>query len=286
MAKGLRAVRAMINNCDCVVEVHDSRIPNIGRNPDFYDFVAKKPRVLMLNKVDLVDKWTFKNYSEKLQDFGVTTFDVNCKEMKHRNVKKIIPAILEMIKGEILSSDQPSEKSTKSYRILVCGIPNTGKSSLINALRRTHCNKGGRASPVGKLPGVTKSLMNKILINEDPKIYVFDTPGVVPPQIDNLDVGMKLAVVGTFPDHRIGEEFIADYLLYILNKQRKFAYVQKYGLPGPCDDFETVSMFIARKTGFWDGNKPHYLNTSSHFLRHFRKGELGRIFLGGKSDEV
>ncbi|XP_065069125.1 mitochondrial ribosome-associated GTPase 1-like isoform X1 [Rhopilema esculentum] len=278
MAKGLRAARAMINHCDCVIEVHDARIPNIGRNPNFFEFVAQKPHLLMLNKVDLVDKRIFKEYRSKLKDFGKTIFDSNCKENKDRNVKKIVPTILELIKqGEILT-DSDNEDRLGSYRILVCGIPNTGKSSFINSLRRLNLRRG-TATPVGKLPGVTRSLMNKILIHQDPKIYIYDTPGVIPPHIEDLEMAMKLSIVGCFPDRQIGEDVVADYLLYTLNKQKKYRYVQYFGLPGPSDDFDTLSMYIARKTGFWDGNKPNYLNTSLHFLRQFRDGNLGTVFL-------
>eukprot|EP00794_Sanderia_malayensis_P008241 gene8241-9123_t len=229
MAKGLRAIRALINHCDCVIEVHDARA-----------------------------------YSRNIEEFGKTVMTSNCKRNHDPSISKIVPTMLDMIKNNEICDpdvDETSEEKTKaSYKILVCGIPNTGKSSLINVLRRIYLRRG-KATPVGQMPGVTRSIMNKVLIHEDPKIYILDTPGC-------------------FPDHLIGEDVIADYLLYALNQFKQNEYVQMYGLPGPCDDFDVVSCFIARKTGFWRGNQPDYHETSLHFIRQFRKGRLGKIFFG------
>lgn len=105
------------------------------------------------------------------------------------------------------------------------GIPNTGKSSLINALRTLNLRKSGSATPVGNRPGVTRAVMNKIKISESPLVYLLDTPGILIPDMKSLEASMKLALCETVVENTVGPVRIADYLLYWLNKTGNFQYV-------------------------------------------------------------
>ncbi|XP_009582137.1 PREDICTED: mitochondrial ribosome-associated GTPase 1, partial [Fulmarus glacialis] len=107
------------------------------------------------------------------------------------------------------------------YSILVIGVPNVGKSSLINSLRRLHLKKG-KATAVGGEPGITKAVLTRIQVCEKPLMYLVDTPGVLPPKLGDVETGMKLALCGTIRDHLVGEDIMADYLLYALNKRQQF----------------------------------------------------------------
>ncbi|KAG1927125.1 mitochondrial ribosome-associated GTPase [Pimephales promelas] len=173
---------------------------------------------------------------------------------------------------------------------MVIGVPNVGKSSLINAVRRTYLKKG-KASKVGGEPGITKAVLTKIQVCDRPIIHLLDTPGVLPPKIENIETGMKLALCGTILDHLVGEDIIADYLLFSLNRLERFSYVERYNLEEPCDDIQHVLKCIAVKLGKTKRVKaitgvgnitvqmPDYSAAAYDFIRAFRKGELGKVML-------
>ncbi|XP_070406829.1 mitochondrial ribosome-associated GTPase 1-like [Nothobranchius furzeri] len=149
----------------------------------------------------------------------------------------------------------------------------------------------GRASRVGGERGITRAVLTKIQVCERPLIYLLDTPGVLPPKIESVETGMKLALCGTILDHLVGEDIIAEYLLYSLNRLGNFSYAEKYDLPEPSDDIQYVLKRIAVKlqktqkvkalTGV--GNItvtiPNYTAAANDFIRAFRKGELGPVML-------
>ncbi|XP_019726109.1 mitochondrial ribosome-associated GTPase 1 isoform X2 [Hippocampus comes] len=258
MAKGLKKMRASLKSVDCIIEIHDARIPLSGRNPVFQETLDIKPHLLVLNKMDLAD-------------------------LSH---KQLVPTVLEMM----TKSCRFHREENRNYCLMVIGVPNVGKSSLINSLRRTHLKKG-RASPVGGEPGITRAVLTRIQVCERPMMHLLDTPGVLPPNIESVETGMKLALCGTILDHLVGEDIIADYLLYSLNRLGNFSYVEKYDLQEPSDDIQHVLKHIAVKlrktqrvtaiTGVGNVNIiiPNYAAAAYIFIRAFRKGELGQVIL-------
>ncbi|XP_020565285.1 mitochondrial ribosome-associated GTPase 1 isoform X3 [Oryzias latipes] len=199
---------------------------------------------------------------------------------------QLVPTVLEILENK----PRFNRDENIDYCMMVIGVPNVGKSSLINALRRTNLKKG-RASRVGGEPGITKAVLTKIQVSERPKMYLLDTPGVLPPKIESVETGMKLALCGTILDHLVGEDIIADYLLYSLNKLRNFSYVEKYELQEPSDDIQLVLKRIAVKLGKTQRVKaltgvgnitvtiPNYTAAAYDFIRAFRKGDLGQVML-------
>lgn len=171
---------------------------------------------------------------------------------------------------------------------MIIGVPNVGKSSIINALRNRHLNKKG-ATQVGPVAGITRSVLTRIKVCEDPLIYVLDTPGVMLPNIKDHEMGMKLALCSCFQDHLVGEDIIADYLLYWLNKNKNFHYLDAVGLDEPTDDITHVLLSIAYKLGktltvrSLATNamevKPDFQSASRYFVNAFRRGEFGKICL-------
>ncbi|PIO31070.1 hypothetical protein AB205_0201510 [Aquarana catesbeiana] len=154
MAKGMKQMRAQLTKVDCIVEVHDARIPLSGQNPFFKEHLGTKPHLLILNKMDLADLTHQNRIITQLikQEVG------SCKDcIREENIKKIVPAITERVEC------RPRFHRAKNPEIciMVTGIPNVGKSSLINALRRIHLRKG-KASRVGGEPGITRSVLRKI----------------------------------------------------------------------------------------------------------------------------
>ncbi|KAH0624388.1 hypothetical protein JD844_031794 [Phrynosoma platyrhinos] len=206
--------------------------------------------------------------------------------LKDENVKKIVPLVTELI-----SNSQRYQRSENVEScIMVIGVPNVGKSSLINSMRRVHLRKG-KASTVGGTPGITRAVLTKIQVCERPLMFLLDTPGVLSPQIECVETGLKLALCGAIKDHLVGEEVIANYLLYTLNHHQQFSYVERYGLPNPCDNVEMVLKSIAihlgkthrvkvlTGTGDVIVTSPNYNAAACEFIHSFRKGLLGKVTL-------
>lgn len=287
MAKGIRQMRANLKNVDCIVEIHDARIPFSGRNPLFQESLDVRPHLLVLNKMDLADLSSKQRILKQLESDGVkNVLFTDCLRQRDENVKKLVPVVTELIERQ----PRFHREEDINYCLMVIGVPNVGKSSLINALRRTNLKKG-KASKVGGEPGITKAVLTKIQVCERPVIHLLDTPGVLPPQIQSLETGMKLALCGTILDHLVGEDVIADYLLFSLNRLQKFGYVERYDLSEPSDDIQQVLKRIAVKLGKTQRVKaitgvgnititiPNYTAAAYDFIRAFRKGELGRVML-------
>uniref|UniRef100_A0A8B9CUL6 Mitochondrial ribosome associated GTPase 1 n=1 Tax=Anser brachyrhynchus TaxID=132585 RepID=A0A8B9CUL6_9AVES len=198
-----------------------------------------RPHVLVLNKMDLADPRQQPRVLEQLKQQGcLHVVFADCQ--RDNNVKKIVPLVAKLID----SSPRYHRAENAEYSIMVIGVPNVGKSSLINSLRRLHLRKG-KATAVGGEPGVTKAVLTRIQVCETPLMYLVDTPGVLPPKLGDVETGMKLALCGAIRDHLVGEDIMADYLLYTLNRQQQFGYVQHYGLPEASDDIGHVLKHVA-----------------------------------------
>ncbi|XP_049992929.1 mitochondrial ribosome-associated GTPase 1 isoform X1 [Alexandromys fortis] len=285
MAKGLKKMQSSLKQVDCVIEVHDARIPLSGRNPLFQELLGLKPHLLVLNKMDLADLTEQQRITQHLEGKGLkNVIFTNC--IKDENIKLIIPKVTELIK----CSYRYHRAENLEYCIMVVGVPNVGKSSLINSLRRQHL-RSGKAARVGGEPGITRAVTSRIQVCERPLMFLLDTPGVLAPRIESVETGLKLALCGTVLDHLVGEETMADYLLYTLNRHGLFGYVQHYGLASACDHIEQVLKSVAVKLGktrkvkvlTGTGNvnviQPDYAMAARDFLRTFRKGLLGQVML-------
>jgi len=272
MAKGMREMQRRLADCDCVVEVHDARLPFSGRNPKF-DMLQPKPRLLVLNKADLTDSQQLARAVKVLKRSGQHVIPAVCGGRKQEGIRRVLPALLHLVDQTVLQREKPY------MRILVAGMPNVGKSTFVNALRRAFTDRGSCA-PTGDRPGVTRAVQNDIIVNEDPPIYVLDTPGVMLPKIEDQDLGMKLAMIGTLRDDVVGEELLADYTLFTLNRMRNFHYVDRFNLEGPSDEIDVVLDGIARRIGaLGSGGSPSHDRAARHLLLCLRQGKLGKLVL-------
>ncbi|EGD76372.1 hypothetical protein PTSG_01072 [Salpingoeca rosetta] len=278
MAAGLRAMQKNLRRCDCVLEVHDARVPFIGRNPQF-KYLAGTPRILLLNKADLAptpqpeEKEAIMH--ECLPNGELVYSDVlyiSCGK-KQADVRQVMPAVLKSIGKDVLDSRQ-------HLRLLIAGMPNVGKSSLVNTLRSVLANKR-KCARTGDRPGVTRTVQQDVKIHDDPPVYILDTPGVMIPDLDNQDHAMTLAMLGTLRDELVGEEHVADYLLFSLNQLGIFSYVDRYRLDGPSDNIDVVLAAVAKRIGaLLKGGEHDTLRAACAFLDDFRRGRLGPFHLG------
>jgi ribosome biogenesis GTP-binding protein YlqF len=284
MDRGLKQMQHKLRSVDCIIEVHDARIPISGRNSDFkYTVSGIKPHILVLNKVDLIDKRIIPKIKDCLkQDFENIIF-TNCKDQQCKGVKKLFPLAQNLVQ----KSDRFNRTGAEDNCIMIIGVPNVGKSSLINALRVRNLHKGN-ATPVGASPGITRSVLQKIKMSEKPLFYLLDTPGILTPKIESIEVGLKLALCATIQDHLVGERILADYLLFWLNKNGHFKYVDVLQLEGASDNIlevlTQISMKHKKTLKVRDSNnnyvyKPDFDHASKLILKEFRSGSLGKIVL-------
>lgn len=284
MGRGLKQMQQKLRSVDCIIEVHDARIPLSGRNTDFkYTVSGIKPHILVLNKVDLIES----KFIDKVKNVLKTEYEhilfTNCKNQKCQGVKQIFPLAQELIN----KSNRYNRSNEEDYNIMIIGVPNVGKSSLVNALRIRHLKKG-KASHVGATPGITKSVLHKIKMCEKPLFYMLDTPGILTPKITNVEAGLKLTLCATIQDHLVGEKIVTDYLLYWLNQQQHFEYVNYFKLEKPTDNILQLLTHISKVNGKTLKVKDHLnqyiirpdLDTAAKIvLRAFRNGDLGKILL-------
>ncbi|NWW18740.1 MTG1 GTPase, partial [Falcunculus frontatus] len=281
MAKGLRQMRLALRRADCLVE--RCHIPLSGRNPALQEALGIRPHVLVLNKMDLADP--------RRQPVSAGAGPGWGQRWSWAQSDSPVPLqVVPMVARLVADSPRYHRAESSEHNILVIGVPNVGKSSLINSLRRLHLKKG-KATAVGGEPGITKAVLSRIQVCEKPLMYLVDTPGVLPPRLGDVETGMKLALCGAVRDHLVGEDIMADYLLYTLNKQQQFGYMQHYGLGQACDHIEPLLKHVALTQGRTQKVKVltgtgnvnmmmlNYPAAAYEFLRDFRAGHLGRVTL-------
>lgn len=286
MGTGMRMMQQKLKMVDCVIEVHDSRIPFSGRNTDFKHTVSGlRPHILVLNKKDLSDPTTYHktaNLIKKTEGIDHVVF-TNCKDQTCDGVRSILPTAKKLI----LNSNRFNRNERPDFNIMIIGVPNVGKSSLTNVLRNRHL-KAKAASAVGAVAGITRSVLTRIKISQKPLIYMYDTPGILTPRVADTDQGMKLATVSCLQDHLVGFIPIADYILYWLNKNEIFTYVDYMGLEEPTDNIQEVLRAGAAllnkdmKVRQPDGQiaiRPDFDFIARHLIKGFRSGDLGKFNL-------
>jgi len=290
MHKGLRSMQRKMRDVDCVIEVHDARIPFSGRNLTFREVVGgARPHILVLNKADLVpdkDLAAIRKESMRQSPHISEVLFTDCRVPKCPQTAAILPTVSRLIGEE----DRYQRRERPDSTLLVVGIPNVGKSSLINRLRSDHLQVGGRPAPVGAKPGWTRSQSERIRISDRPLMYLLDTPGISVPFIRNMHIGMKLAVCATLKDELVGVANIADYLLWWLNTNANFSYVSHMGLSIPEDRGPIMLAKAAIALGFTrkvrDVSKgmahrviPDIDRAGGRFLKGFRDGHYGKVNL-------
>eukprot|EP00042_Codosiga_hollandica_P042421 m.388886 g.388886 ORF g.388886 m.388886 type:complete len:325 (-) comp56327_c0_seq4:49-1023(-) len=275
MAKGLKEMQERIKDIDCILEVHDARIPLSGRNEQFTRLCVR-PRLLLLNKADLIPPTLKPAIISRVKASGV-------EHVVFAETKQDSPQAMHQVVREVINTMKTStgvrRKPDGGIRLMVVGVPNVGKSSLINAMRRVYAKKG-KCAITGSQAGVTRTVNTEVRINTDPNVYLIDTPGIMLPSLSDPNVAMKLALTGALRDEHVGLQVIADYLLFVLNRQNNLQYVDLFKMSGPSDDINVVLPAVARKIGALQTGGVVDIERAAAFMVHkFRAGYFGKILL-------
>lgn len=269
MAKTRRLIKESLNLVDGVVELVDARIPMSSRNPELDEIIGSKPRIILLNKCDVADSNATALWLKYFEDKGYFAIPVDCRTGKGLN--KFDFVVKQALKS-VLDRNEQRGLSGKPLRLMVVGIPNTGKSSFINRM-----GKNAKAKVADKA-GVTRQNQWFVVGNG---IELLDTPGVLWPKFDDPEVGDKLAFIGSVKDEITDQETLACRLLEVLSKTRPSSIEERYKISGieGLQGWEILEM-IGRKRGFLiKGGEIDYERTAVMLADEFRGGKLGRITL-------
>ena len=268
MAKTRRMIEENLKNIDVVVEILDARIPFSGRNPNFDDIIMNKPRLVVMNKYDLADASITDKWTKWYQNQGIRVIPISCAT--GLGINKIAPEARELIKEKI-------EKAAASGRnigvkIMMVGIPNVGKSTLINRL------SGKASAKTGDRPGVTRAKQWIRLANG---LELLDTPGILPPKFEDQRVAVNLAYTGAIRDEIMEIELLAYSLLEYLRDNYRDNICQRYKL----DDIEGLAgheilELIGRKRGcVISGGEIDTERAANILLDELRGCKIGKITL-------
>ncbi|MCI1964634.1 MAG: ribosome biogenesis GTPase YlqF [Oscillospiraceae bacterium] len=270
MAKTRRQIEKDVRLVDAVAEILDARIPVSSRNPDLDSLIVGKPRIMFLNKADLADPVRTKEWVTYFESLGFGSIAVDCRTGK--GLKGFLP-LARTVLADRLASWKAKGMAGRRIRILVAGVPNVGKSSLINRL------SGNSRASVEDRPGVTRR-NQWFPVGKD--LEILDTPGILWPKFGDPAVGEHLAFTGAIKDDIIDTETLACRLLEVLRDGYAELLVQRYRLKDDFSGFGGYELLelIGRKRGMLiSGGEIDTERASIMLLDEFRSGKIGRITL-------
>ncbi len=268
MAKTRRLIEENLKMIDVVVEILDARIPFSGRNPNFDDIIKNKPRLLVLNKSDLADKSRTDIWIKWYADNGLRVIPISCATGAGLNT--VLNEARKLVQDKI---DREKEKGrNRTLRLMMVGIPNVGKSSLINRLI------GKASTKTGDRPGVTRG-KQWLRIKGDAELL--DTPGILPPKFEDQEVAKRLAYTGAIKDEIMNTELLAYSLCDYLRDNYSDEVCARYKLD-TIDGLEGYEVLekIGKKRGFVvSGGEIDMERAANMVLDELRGAKIGHITL-------
>lgn len=269
MAKAHRMIRENLKLVDVVIELLDARVPFSSANPMIDSVAENKPRIIALNKADLAESiWTEK-WISSFRSRGLQAVAIEAVSGKGA---KALVAKVEQAASEKIEKQRAKGINPRAVRAMILGIPNVGKSSLINRLL------GNTAVRTADKPGVTRG---KQWIKIGRNLELLDTPGVLWPKFEDPDVGFKLAVTGAINDEVYDLEKVMAKFLQLLRLNYSTRLIERYNLtaPLPEDSFELLSAIGAKRGCLRSGGVIDSEKTIRIILNEFRNGKLGPFTL-------
>ena len=268
MTKTRRQMEADLKLVDAVCEIVDARIVISSRNPDIDNICGNKPRIVILNRLDLADPDATNRWVQYFRNKGMAAVATDCKSRK--GITAFTPAVRQLLQEKI--QRDAAKGMSKALKIMVVGIPNVGKSTLINQI------SGRKGAKAENRPGVTRG---KQWVTVDSGLLLLDTPGILWPKFEDPNVGMMLAYTGAVKDGIMDLEELSSRLMSLLWQRYPEKIKERYNIDCPPD------------TAGWEllqaaGKKRGYLlargeidteRMAKVLLDEFRSGKLGRFTL-------
>lgn len=264
MKKTRELIQENLKMVDIVIEVVDARIPVSSRNPIIDELIRSKRRIMILNKSDLADSRANDGWVEYFKNLGYDVLSMNCMSGQG------VPQLLKLL-ANIQEEKNEGKILKKPLRMMIVGVPNVGKSSLINRLT------GKKSAKTGNKPGVTRG---KQWLNLENSMQLLDTPGILWPKFEDPKAGLDLAFCGSIRDEILDVASLALELIKVLQDNYPLLLIERYKLEAVGETpLETMER-IAEKRGFiLPGKKIDYERTGRTLLDEFRAGIIGKITL-------
>ena len=269
MTKTRRQMEQDIRLVDAVCEIVDARIPLSSRNPDIDVICGGKPRMIILNRIDMADPAMTKRWAGYFRRCGMTVLETDCKNRK--GTGQFASAVRELLKDKI-QKYQEKGQAGRTLRVMVVGIPNVGKSTFINAV------SGRKSAKAENRPGVTRG---KQWITVEKGLEMLDTPGILWPKFEDPEVGLKLAYTGAVKDNVVDVETLAVHLIGLLGREYPDALESRYRftVPDTFEDYELLELAGRKRGMLISGGEVDTERMSRVLLEEYRNGKLGRFTL-------
>lgn len=274
MTKTRRQMEEDIRLVDAVCELVDARIPLSSRNPDIDTLCVNKPRMVILNRIDLADPVTTNAWYDYFRRKGFAVLKTDCKSRK--GIDRFVPTVRELL-AEKLQRYQERGFVNKPLKLMIVGIPNVGKSTLINQI------SGRKGAKAENRPGVTRG---KQWVTVDRGLLLLDTPGILWPKFDDEEVGRRLAYTGAVKDDILDTETLACHLIAMLWRRYPEALRERYRLDPPADATGYDLLCEAgRRRGFLLARGEIDTERMARvLLEEFRNCKIGRFSLEAPDD--
>jgi len=273
MAKAISEIKGLLKLIDVVIEITDARAPLASSNEILSEITGDRPKVVVLNKADLADDKATEEWMKYFENKGCKAVKCNC--MLGNGVSDVVKAAKSM---SINAFKEKGKDRNKKIRALVVGLPNVGKSSFINRVAKKAKTK------VGDKPGVTRS---KQWIEVDSRFEILDTPGIMPPKVDDPSVWFCLSALGMIDQDLLDLEALAVSLITVCEKISPESIISKYNLVVENESSAQMLDMIAKKRGcLKQGGIPETDKAAEIVIREFRAGKIGRISLERPQEKV